>query len=290
MLTPSESGGYFSVLVLAIFIVNIVFSVIVNVLGENGKKDAYKYVSFSLGSIVICVVTILYVSIVKADICYSLKIKKPHPKYFLYSAMALFACVFGLSGVNNAFINFLSDTFGYSPVVAELPSFTPLNYSLTVFCVCVLPALFEEVAFRGALLSGLNGVSPIYSALITGFMFSLFHMNPAQTPYQFVVGFVFALLSIDSGSIFPSASAHFLNNFIIVNSGYFLAGVEIPNVVNIVLTVAGLLILCVFIWLSLRNAESLKNGNGNNAGLKPFLKYSAFGVAICLIVWMAGLT
>ena len=98
-------------LVLAIFIVNIVFSVIVNVLGENGKKDAYKYVSFSLGSIVICVVTILYVSIVKADICYSLKIKKPHPKYFLYSAMALFACVFGLSGVNNAFINFLSDTF-----------------------------------------------------------------------------------------------------------------------------------------------------------------------------------
>ena len=146
------------------------------------------------------------------------------------------------------------------------------------------------MAFRGALLSGLNGVSPIYSALITGFMFSLFHMNPAQTPYQFVVGFVFALLSIDSGSIFPSASAHFLNNFIIVNSEYFLAGVEIPNVVNIVLTVTGLLILCVFIWLSLRNAESLKNGNGNNAGLKPFLKYSAFGVAICLIVWMAGLT
>lgn len=295
-MTAADSGAYFSVVATSVIIVNLlVSSLFIAIFGANDgnnafyKSDAYSYLSFSLGSIILCAVTAVYLGVAKIDRKSALKLNKATPKYYLFALLALFACVTGLSRLNETFINFLIKHVGYKPVETVLPSLTPLNYCLTVLCVCVLPAAFEEFAFRGVLLGGLDGVKPIPTALVTGFAFSVFHMNPAQTPYQFVVGFTFALLALSSGSVFPSCAAHFLNNFIIINVGYFGAGeIVVPPPVNVLLTVTGLLAFAAFIIICVNDLRK-RNVTSENGGMKKFLLYGLAGFALCLIVWVSGL-
>ena len=51
-------------------------------------------------------------------------------------------------------------------------------------------------------------------------MFSLMHQNIRQTGYTFYDGIILALMCYYTGSIFPSMTVHFLNNFSSVLSGY----------------------------------------------------------------------
>ena len=273
-MTAADSGAYFSVVATSVIIVNLlVSSLFIAIFGENDgnnafyKSDAYSYLSFSLGSIILCAVTAVYLGVAKIDRKSALKLNKATPKYYLFALLALFACVTGLSRLNETFINFLIKHVGYKPVETVLPSLTPLNYCLTVLCVCVLPAAFEEFAFRGALLGGVDGV----------------------TPYQFVVGFTFALLALSSGSVFPSCAAHFLNNFIIINVSYFGAGeIVVPPPVNVLLTVTGLLAFAAFVIMCVNDLRK-RNVISENGGMKKFLLYGLAGFALCLIVWVSGL-
>ena len=64
-------------------------------------------------------------------------------------------------------------------------------------------------------------------------------MNPAQTPYQFAVGFAFSLLAIKSGSILPSAVAHFLNNLAVVCIEYFFPSFIFVGEMAVVVSILG---------------------------------------------------
>jgi sodium transport system permease protein len=82
---------------------------------------------------------------------------------------------------------------------------------LAVFAL--LPAICEELAFRGFILSGFSrngrtGVAIVFSALLFGVM----HMIPQQVFNAFLLGLVLGLLALRSGSIIPSVAFHFVNN------------------------------------------------------------------------------
>jgi len=82
---------------------------------------------------------------------------------------------------------------------------------LAVFAL--LPAICEELAFRGFILSGFSrngrtGVAIVFSALLFGVM----HMIPQQVFNAFLLGMVLGLLALRSGSILPGVLFHFVNN------------------------------------------------------------------------------
>lgn len=82
---------------------------------------------------------------------------------------------------------------------------------LAVFAL--LPAICEELAFRGFILSGFSrngrtGVAIVFSALLFGVM----HMIPQQVFNAFLLGLVLGLLALRSGSIIPGVLFHFVNN------------------------------------------------------------------------------
>lgn len=91
----------------------------------------------------------------------------------------------------------------------------------------LLPAICEEIAFRGYILSGLlRRFRPRTSILLSGFLFALFHMNVFQFLPAFVLGVVLGLLTVRSKSLLPAMLFHFLHNSVLLGSIYVASEVQ----------------------------------------------------------------
>lgn len=77
----------------------------------------------------------------------------------------------------------------------------------------LLPAVCEELAFRGFLLTGLQKrFRPRTAILVCSFLFALFHMNVFQFLPAFFLGVVLGLLTVRSKSVLPAMFFHLLYN------------------------------------------------------------------------------
>lgn len=86
----------------------------------------------------------------------------------------------------------------------------PLWFSLIV--LAVLPAFWEELLFRGFILTGLQSLSLKKRILLTGLLFALIHASPQQFLYALVMGAFFCFLVEVTQSIYASMLSHFLIN------------------------------------------------------------------------------
>lgn len=79
--------------------------------------------------------------------------------------------------------------------------------------LAVLPALSEELLFRGFLLTGLRRrFTPLMAVFLSSLLFGLFHLNVFQFLPALVLGTVLGLLTVKSGSILPAMLYHLLHN------------------------------------------------------------------------------
>lgn len=86
---------------------------------------------------------------------------------------------------------------------------------LGIIVIVILAPIFEEIIFRGFLLSGLKSrFSDIKAILLSGVAFALMHMNPEQTVYQFLLGATCAYVAIKSGSLILPIIIHAFSNLI----------------------------------------------------------------------------
>ena len=82
--------------------------------------------------------------------------------------------------------------------------------------ICILPAIFEELFFRGFVFSALlKKVKPWIAILLCGILFGAFHMNLGQMVSASIMGTVFAYVTYKSKSIFPAMLMHFINNAVV---------------------------------------------------------------------------
>ena len=95
---------------------------------------------------------------------------------------------------------------------------------LIVFIVAVVPALSEEVMFRGLVQRSFEiKMKPFYAALITAIFFGANHFNPYGLIPLIILGLYFGYSAYMSGSILVPIILHFLNNFTAVML-YFIFG------------------------------------------------------------------
>lgn len=84
---------------------------------------------------------------------------------------------------------------------------------LTVLYVALVPALFEEVLYRGYIMRLLERSWGIIMAiLVSGVLFGLYHMRLSQLIPLAVIGILLAYVTWRSNSIYPAIVAHFVNN------------------------------------------------------------------------------
>lgn len=81
----------------------------------------------------------------------------------------------------------------------------------------VLPAVCEELAFRGFILTGLlRRFRPATAIVISSFLFAVMHMNVFQFLPTLVLGLLLGTLTWRSGSVVPAMVFHLLHNSLLV--------------------------------------------------------------------------
>jgi sodium transport system permease protein len=89
--------------------------------------------------------------------------------------------------------------------------------------VAVLPAICEELAFRGFILSGLRHIGHKWWAiLISSIAFGMAHGILQQSISASLVGAILAYIAIQTGSLFPCMIFHFVHNALLVVSSALL--------------------------------------------------------------------
>jgi uncharacterized protein len=96
------------------------------------------------------------------------------------------------------------------------------DYILSILIVALLPAVFEEAIFRGALQNLLSRwlKAPVWAIVITAIVFSAVHGSYDGFLPRFVLGFILGWLFYRTGNIWVNIIAHFLNNAIGITTLY----------------------------------------------------------------------
>ncbi|MEO0479886.1 MAG: type II CAAX endopeptidase family protein [Planctomycetota bacterium] len=95
--------------------------------------------------------------------------------------------------------------------------FSDFSLPVALFVVAVCPALFEELAFRGAVFARFRHLFGVRSGIIyTSIAFALGHGQTLGLPIHVGLGFYLTWLRHRSGTIWPGVLCHFLYNGSIV--------------------------------------------------------------------------
>jgi membrane protease YdiL (CAAX protease family) len=281
------SGGVYTLTALLSMLFSFVFVTALGALGltEEGelqKQDWYLYAQFLISPLCIIVAAIVYFK--KSTVRPKQIFCKCKAKYYVI-AVLLQLGLFSLGELNGLFIGFLQK-FGYEPSEISLPNVHGWGIVGVLLVVALLPALLEELFFRGMLLHGTRGAGTLFCVFISGALFSLYHQNPAQTVYQFICGVGFALVAYRSGSIFPTVLSHFLNNAAIIVMYRFgledySTGFKIPFMIVCALSLIG-----ATAWLIL---DKNKPEQAEKTDKKQFFLYALGGIVLCAVTWLASL-
>ncbi|MBR2467953.1 MAG: CPBP family intramembrane metalloprotease [Clostridia bacterium] len=136
-------------------------------------------------------------------------------------------------------IDHLFTFVGYNPK-NDLPyeMTNVLTFIIGIITMAVLPAICEELLFRGLILKGVQTkFGPHVSILISAAMFTLLHGSLQQTVYQFILGTLLGYAMYYGKSIIYPILLHFINNLVVVITSfiYTLKGID-PNQVSIYTT------------------------------------------------------
>lgn len=134
-----------------------------------------------------------------------------------------------------------------------------LEQTAVLMAVVVLAPAAEELLFRGVLFRGLTErLGIVASAVISGFVFSAYHLDPVGFLPRFEIGIVLALLVWKRGSLWPAIAFHASNNALAMM--LMAAGIQdsdVPWWVGVVSLVA---LLASTAWLWTRPTMALPEG------------------------------
>ena len=113
------------------------------------------------------------------------------------------------------------------PAAPQLMVHTPTSLIINLVTIAVLPALLEEMIYRGYILRTLRAYGDGFAVLISAMLFSLMHGNLRQIPFAFIVGLFLGFLYVQTNNIWIPIVVHFINNGISIVMEYL--SFSLPN-------------------------------------------------------------
>ncbi len=154
-------------------------------------------------------------------------------KYFGISLIVLLAGMFAMSYLLD-FNRQLIDLIPNNPliemqlereiIIAELfEQLTPLTLILAVIVMAIIPAILEELMFRGfligKLMSSTNNLH--FSVLISALLFAGIHLQPLNILPILFMGLCFGYIYVYFKNIWYTIILHFINNLLFILVPYF---------------------------------------------------------------------
>ncbi|WP_454191166.1 CPBP family glutamic-type intramembrane protease [Paenibacillus sp. Marseille-Q7038] len=137
--------------------------------------------------------------------------------------------IFALSQIILLFFHQVTELVSVLLGASYETSHYPVADSFSSFCILLLsigiiPPICEELLFRGVLITGYSRHGLWFAAVLSSFLFALFHDNPYRLLELFGAALVSSLLVIKSGSIIPGIFVHLITNSTYVVSSYLQGG------------------------------------------------------------------
>lgn len=164
----------------------------------------------------------------------------------------------------------------YNAVDEMLTGIDPLAAFLLI---AVLPAIGEELVFRGYLYKKLARFGPKTYIFVSALLFSTFHATLEQMLYAFVLGLLFAWITWQTKSVYYSMFLHFLINFLSAN---VLEGIS-SDAAWAVMDFALIAVVAVGVILLIRNRKNFR------LPTSPDWPENALRTSICnvgMIAWL----
>ena len=166
------------------------------------------------------------------------------------------------------------------------PSAQSLLLNLATFAV--LPALLEEMVFRGFVLQGLRGLGDPAAIVLSALLFGLMHINLLQLPFAFLLGLLMGYLVVKTGNIWVAVVIHFLNNALCVTmdyAGQFISEAEVGWLTTLILTLLAVVGILVMAVLVARRSSLITFLETTRSALLPHERMRALVGAPCM--WIA---
>ena len=201
---------------------------------------------------------------------------KPDKNTWKYVAICVvigLATMFLLSGTLNYF-QLLVDKLGLeSPSVGfELNSVS--SYLISLLALAVIPAVCEEMIFRGVLVNALKHKGKVFAVVISSIMFSIFHFSPTQLIYPVCFGLILSIVYLRTNNILFPMLLHFINNALSLSIQYFSNGSggefvhSISTLIFALITLAGWIVIMIYMFKEF-NHHNKKAADSQNVSALP---------------------
>lgn len=285
-LSAKDGGEAFALLMIFYIFITLVGQ---SILGAITQKGSLLYYAITPIFSALAIVGAVIFKVKSKNFSLSkIGVKSCNIKYFGLAVLLSAGMFLGLGIVNLVFAD-LINVGAYATSKNQTIPFDGV-FSLVGLSVmiAVIPAIFEELFFRGLLLGSIKSKSGFTVMAVVALCFALYHCSLTQLLYQFIYGFFLTVLALISGSILPCIFAHFLNNFVIILLEYL--AVDGGFLKNPVYICAGIVILLIFgalcFYFDKKDNKSLEKAEKGSVKelLKEFLlPFGAFGSFICLL-------
>lgn len=119
----------------------------------------------------------------------------------------------GLANLGNLIGGLLARLFGAAGTATTLPA-GGIELVLSYLTLCILPAMGEELLFRGALQGLMRPCGSAVAIVAPALLFALLHLDLAQGITALAGGLFLGWLAERTGSILPCMALHLVNNTI----------------------------------------------------------------------------
>ena len=256
--------GYFGAQLAVTFVIGVAYSIKLtgDMMAQGGKFDQITYMNqfmegifskatwISLLSNLLCFAIIALVFLILKKQWYmEVNLKRFSVSYLPYLLLLGFALIL--------MVNFGLELLPQSVLesyVEQSRIFGDDTSLIGIVAVVIVAPVFEEIFFRGLILSTLRkGIPTGWAIFLSAVVFGVAHGQILWMAYAFIIGLVFAYVAVKTGSIAASMVLHILFNFFGDVVGRFIP--ELPNGVNAILAAVGL-IGAVVILMMLRNQQN----------------------------------
>ena len=119
-----------------------------------------------------------------------------------------------ISTLNDLILNLFYDTSKTVSTV-HLPEINTVGkFIIATLFIAVMPAIFEELMFRGVFLTAYERRGSYKAIIFSGLFFGLFHFDISRLFFTIVLGFILAYYVLRTNSIYAGMIGHFTNNFL----------------------------------------------------------------------------
>ena len=147
----------------------------------------------------------------------------------------------------------------------------PKSTAGTIFMLCVVAPVLEELLSRGVIFSLFKKTGNLSALIFSSLGFAIMHLDIVSVIPIFFMGLLLGILRLVTGSLLAPIIAHSLSNFL----AFVMLKTEIYNSTAITLTAVGLVLFPIILWKFLERFKAEE---------KITLKIKAPGMSVGMIL------